>query len=214
MGRKNKIVLAEAHMKKLPKILALVLVVVLGPWSAFSQVISWDYNRVLTGDAPSGSVSVRYSDNRFTIKADLAEGEYLSDLYFSTAWRLHYSLPERVGQFSFPSITWATYFLPRGLSFPLWVEFVPSELETERFDNQDGVTWTLASVLPLTPPSPSFRYDCGDWMWLARVQGIGPDGQGSGLIGHYVPEPGAFTGVFALGLAGLAVFRRFGRRAK
>lgn len=220
VGRKDKTVLMEneAHMKKW---WLLLLVALLAPIATLSHAQTiWAENRLLSGDDPLGTVTVsRTKDGELCIEANLAPGEHLAQLYVKMPWGLFLAPPETRGHFTWPTISWGTQHAPEGLTFPLGIKFAAaSGISQRRFDETDMISWDIATPMPLSglsgmlpwPPSP--EYDCGDWMWVGHIKGVGPDGEGSGWIGHCVPEPGSFAGVFALGLAGLAAFRRFGRK--
>ncbi len=191
------------------KLIAALLALAFVSVPAWSQAI-WNQNAVLSGDTPQGELLLTCQEGELTFTAiGFPEGQFVTDVLVNIPNGVLLD-PVKTGVFDLPEAEWGKAHHGQ-LEFSLKLEFATSNAGggVKRFDGNDSVSWTLEH--PLIPGIWPEVCNSKDWTWVAHVQGVGSDNEGSAWVGHQVPEPGAYGAMFALGLIGFSFYRRWRR---
>ena len=209
-------------MRAIKVVVSAMVAGLIGNYAALGQVLFHEANVLLSGEMPAGTVSAYVGTTQIQIQLNLVGSEFVSEFYYENFQVPHpvATLANETGTFDAPTWSWNYHHAPNGLDFPFGLEFATANSGggIHRFDRSDAVGYNLG--YPMTtvwPPQGDIALltDPGPYQWVAHVQGIGPDGNGSGWVGYDptipVPEPATYAGLFAIGLAAFAAFRRFRR---
>jgi hypothetical protein len=179
------------------------------------------------GDQPLGSVLVDFTNAGanavdLTITSQLVNLEFLGALYLNLnpAYDpndLNFALTGSTGTFGSPTISTGTDAFKAdgdGL-YDILVDFNIAP-PGDRFNDTDSVTFTLTGITGLVEgdfnflSAPSGGH--GPFLAAAHIQGVGPNGEGSGWIapgnGAPVPDGGATVMLLGTALACLGALRR------
>lgn len=200
------------QMKKLTMWFVVFFVLTMAP--AWGQVF-YPSNVVVSGNT-EGTIYVLVSSDQFMVQGDLADNEYLRSIYFTPGegwegWSVIFS--QGVGQVVVED---GSFSVPGGL-FKYRIIF--PESGAGAFDGNDQVLIGILSMpiilgdwgsVGITEVNPD-----GDLIpqngvyWVGEI--FGSNGEYRGWIGHVVPEPIHYGGLFALVLVGFVAFRRWRR---
>lgn len=169
---------------------------------------------LISGTKPVGTVSLSEVGGKLTVRANLAPGEFVSDVLVFRPWT-PLSPFGKEGSFTDPTLSWGVNHAPNGYTFPLKISFSTSNRDggVELFDGQDSHIWSVQYLVLLgaKAPGPDEEINPGGWDFVAHIQGIGQNGN-SGWIGApitVVPEPGFYGILTGLGLLSFAGWRKF-----
>jgi VPDSG-CTERM motif len=178
------------------------------------------------GQQPTGFVRVEITDTTLTITSFLDGTEFLGDLFLNfneakdvSALVFTEDTSLTLGSFTDPIIT--TDAPPPlnadgGGTFDIRFTFDTSDGTSTRFDTTDSITYVISGISGLVAADFDFLSEDpsggnGFFKAAAHIQGVGPDGEGSGFVGPGVPGvPDGGTTMMLLGtaLACLGALRR------